>query len=90
VTEEPRTKRGSDLEIRTWPTHYRLNAGHSLRVTVSSDDHPEIDSAAPSVTLCPGGQKDPIEVRCRLMVTGRPGSWPGTKPWARRARSAAP
>ncbi|MEO3796127.1 CocE/NonD family hydrolase C-terminal non-catalytic domain-containing protein [Nonomuraea sp. B10E15] len=36
-----------DLEIRTWPTHYRLPAGHSLRVTVSSDDYPEIDSDAP-------------------------------------------
>lgn len=37
-----------DLEIRTWPTHYRLSAGHSLRVTVSSDDYPEIDSDAPA------------------------------------------
>ncbi len=83
-------KRGPDPETRTWPTHYRLSAGHSLRVTVSSDDHPEIDADAPAVTLCPGGQKAAIEVRCRLVVTGRLGSWPGTKPWARRARSAAP
>ncbi|MGP3961884.1 CocE/NonD family hydrolase [Nonomuraea sp. 3N208] len=37
-----------DLELRTWPTHYRLSAGHRLRVTVSSDDHPEIDSDAPA------------------------------------------
>ncbi|NJP93877.1 CocE/NonD family hydrolase [Nonomuraea sp. FMUSA5-5] len=37
-----------DLTIRTWPTHYRLAAGHSLRVTVSSDDYPEIDSDAPA------------------------------------------
>jgi predicted acyl esterase len=37
-----------DLDIRTWPTHYRLSAGHSLRVTISSDDHPEIDSDAPA------------------------------------------
>ncbi|MEZ7124762.1 CocE/NonD family hydrolase C-terminal non-catalytic domain-containing protein [Nonomuraea sp. AD125B] len=37
-----------DLDIRTWPTHYRLSAGHSLRVTISSDDYPEIDSDAPA------------------------------------------
>jgi predicted acyl esterase len=37
-----------DLRIRTWPTHYRLTTGHALRVTVSSDDYPEIDSDAPS------------------------------------------
>jgi predicted acyl esterase len=37
-----------DLRIRTWPTHYRLSAGHSLRLTVSSDDYPEIDSDAPA------------------------------------------
>ena len=43
-----RPGRPYDLEIRTWPTHYRLSAGHSLRVTVSSDDHPEIDSDAPA------------------------------------------
>ncbi|MEV4082209.1 CocE/NonD family hydrolase [Nonomuraea fuscirosea] len=35
-----------DLRIRTWPTHYRLAAGHSLRIIVSSDDYPEIDSDA--------------------------------------------
>jgi predicted acyl esterase len=37
-----------DLDIRTWPTHYRLSAGHSLRVAISSDDYPEIDSDAPA------------------------------------------
>lgn len=47
-----RPGRTYDLEIRAWPTHYRLSAGHSLRVTVSGDDHPEIDSDAP------GGQVD--------------------------------
>nr|BAM98990.1 putative hydrolase [Streptosporangium amethystogenes] len=45
--------RAYDLRIRTWPTHYRLSAGHSLRVTISSDDYPMIDSNAPTgrVTL---------------------------------------
>ncbi|MGW0193054.1 CocE/NonD family hydrolase [Nonomuraea sp. NPDC003201] len=37
-----------DLDIRTWPTHYRVAAGHSISVTVSSDDYPEIDSDAPA------------------------------------------
>ncbi|KAB2352527.1 CocE/NonD family hydrolase [Actinomadura rudentiformis] len=37
----------SDLRVHVWPTHYRLKSGHRLRITVSSDDHPEIDSDAP-------------------------------------------
>ncbi|QFY06898.1 CocE/NonD family hydrolase [Nonomuraea phyllanthi] len=48
-----------DLDIRTWPTHYRVAVGHTVRVTVSSDDYPEIDSDAPagqvSVRLGSGG-----------------------------------
>ncbi|WP_255275713.1 CocE/NonD family hydrolase C-terminal non-catalytic domain-containing protein [Actinomadura madurae] len=37
-----------DLRVHVWPTHYRLQAGHRLRITVSSDDYPEIDSDAPA------------------------------------------
>ncbi|SEG55255.1 hypothetical protein SAMN05444920_103121 [Nonomuraea solani] len=37
-----------DLDIRTWPVNHRVAAGHGLRVTVSSDDYPEIDSDAPA------------------------------------------
>ncbi|PXY22997.1 hydrolase [Prauserella muralis] len=36
------------LPVHVWPTHYRLSAGHRLRVTISSDDYPEIDSTAPA------------------------------------------
>ncbi|MFG2007189.1 CocE/NonD family hydrolase [Spirillospora sp. NPDC048911] len=38
----------NDLRVHVWPTHYRLKSGHRLRVTVSSDDYPEIDSDAPA------------------------------------------
>ncbi|WP_410655184.1 CocE/NonD family hydrolase C-terminal non-catalytic domain-containing protein [Amycolatopsis sp. lyj-112] len=37
--------------VHVWPTHYRLAAGHTLRLTVSSDDYPEIDSDAPAGTV---------------------------------------
>ncbi|GAA2453414.1 hypothetical protein GCM10010191_85070 [Actinomadura vinacea] len=40
--------RTHDLRVHVWPTHYRLAAGHRVRVTVSSDDYPEIDSDAPA------------------------------------------
>ncbi|QFU89390.1 CocE/NonD family hydrolase [Amycolatopsis sp. YIM 10] len=33
--------------VDLWPVHHRLAAGHTMRLTVSSDDHPEIDSDAP-------------------------------------------
>ncbi|SFB28825.1 hypothetical protein SAMN05216266_107266 [Amycolatopsis marina] len=37
-----------DIGVHVWPTHYRLSAGHSLVLRVSSDDHPQIDSDAPA------------------------------------------
>ncbi|MCP2164060.1 CocE/NonD family hydrolase [Goodfellowiella coeruleoviolacea] len=40
-----------DLPVHLWPTHYRLAAGHVLRVRVSSSDYPEIDSDAPAGTV---------------------------------------
>jgi predicted acyl esterase len=40
-----------DLSVEAYPTHYRVGAGHSLRVVVSSDDYPEIDSDAPAGTV---------------------------------------
>jgi uncharacterized protein len=39
------------LAVHAWPTHYRIVAGHRLRITVSSDDYPEIDSDAPAGTV---------------------------------------
>jgi predicted acyl esterase len=39
------------LNITLWPAHYRLNAGHRLRVTISSEDYPLIDRVAPSGTV---------------------------------------
>jgi predicted acyl esterase len=40
-----------EAKVHVWPTHYRLAAGHTLRLTVSSDDYPEIDSDAPAGTV---------------------------------------
>lgn len=37
-----------DVTVPVWPTHYRLAAGHRLKITVSSDDYPEIDADAPA------------------------------------------
>jgi len=37
-----------DLPVHLWPTHYRIEAGHQIQVSVSSDDYPEIDSDAPA------------------------------------------
>ncbi|AXB42360.1 CocE/NonD family hydrolase [Amycolatopsis albispora] len=34
--------------VDLWPVHHRLAAGHTLRLTVASDDYPEIDSDAPA------------------------------------------
>lgn len=33
-----------DITIPIWPTHHRIVAGHTLRLTVSSEDHPQIDT----------------------------------------------
>ncbi|GAB2956960.1 CocE/NonD family hydrolase [Nonomuraea fastidiosa] len=43
-----RPGRTYELDVTTWPVHYRLAAGHRLRITVASDDYPEIDSDAPA------------------------------------------
>lgn len=45
-----------DLTVRAWPVHHRVAAGHHLKVTVASDDYPEIDSDAPpgQVTITGG------------------------------------
>jgi len=40
-----------DLEVPLWPAHTRILAGHSLRLTVSSDDYPQIDTEAPAGTV---------------------------------------
>ena len=45
VPVEPGTE--YDLSVDVWPTHYRFLEGHQLRVRVSSDDYPEIESSAP-------------------------------------------
>jgi predicted acyl esterase len=36
-----------DVTVELWPMHHRFVAGHTLRLTVSSDDYPEIDFDAP-------------------------------------------
>lgn len=46
VRVEPGTE--YDLSVELWPTHYRFQEGNQLRVRVSSDDYPEIESSAPS------------------------------------------
>ena len=33
-----------DVTIPIWPTHHRIVAGHTLRLTLSSEDHPQIDT----------------------------------------------
>ena len=46
-----------DYDIPLWPTHWRLRAGHLLRVTVSSGDLAMIEPNAPAgtVTVLTGG-----------------------------------
>jgi predicted acyl esterase len=39
------------LEVPLWPAHYRMVAGHRLRMTVSSDDFPNIETQAPFGTV---------------------------------------
>jgi uncharacterized protein len=34
------------LTVPIWPNHYRIVAGHRLRLTVSSDDSPLIETEA--------------------------------------------
>ncbi|HEV3359090.1 MAG TPA: CocE/NonD family hydrolase [Pseudonocardiaceae bacterium] len=34
------------LRIALWPTHHRIVAGHTLRLTISSQDYPNIESEA--------------------------------------------
>jgi predicted acyl esterase len=33
-----------DVTVPIWATHHRVVAGHTLRVTLSSEDHPQIDT----------------------------------------------
>ncbi|MFC0548739.1 CocE/NonD family hydrolase [Kutzneria chonburiensis] len=33
-----------DVTVPIWATHHRIVAGHTLRVTLSSEDHPQIDT----------------------------------------------
>ncbi|MEV6171962.1 CocE/NonD family hydrolase [Streptomyces sp. NPDC051954] len=40
-----------DVQVTLWPAHHRIVAGHSLRMTVSSQDYPNIDSDAPPGTV---------------------------------------
>lgn len=37
-----------ELDVRAWPTHFRLPAGHRLQVQVRSDDYPDITDDAPA------------------------------------------
>jgi predicted acyl esterase len=37
-----------DLRVPLWPIHHRVAAGHTLRLTASSDDHPLVDTDAPA------------------------------------------
>lgn len=53
------------LTVPVWPIHHRLEAGHRLRVTVSSADYPNIDSVAPhtSIRLAVGSGASHLEYR---------------------------
>jgi predicted acyl esterase len=33
-----------DITVPIWPAHHRIVAGHTLRLTLSSEDHPQIDT----------------------------------------------
>lgn len=52
------------LSVDVWPTHYRFRQGHQLRVQVSSDDYPEIESSAPDgdVTVRTGAHASSIKL----------------------------
>jgi predicted acyl esterase len=32
-----------DLSVELWPIHHRFAAGHRLRLTVASDDYPQVN-----------------------------------------------
>jgi hypothetical protein len=39
------------LRIALWPIHHRIVAGHTLRLSISSQDYPNIESEAPPGTV---------------------------------------
>jgi putative CocE/NonD family hydrolase len=59
-----------DFEVALWPTHWRVAAGHRLRVSVSSGDVATVEPNAPpgTVTVLAGAGGPTVDVPLRRSV----------------------